>query len=158
MRVEELQTDDHIWHVRELAIAHHEELGGSREFDSAAVVDSALVCREHDERANVNCWLVYSGDGKAIGYLAGTIKRNFYSYRNIATQEMWYVLPEYRGTHAALMLVKEFEEWARKHKCEQIYMGVEHNVADGMTQKITKLMERLGYHTRGTFNIKRIDA
>jgi len=157
MRIEMLNTDDHIWHVREMAIRHHEELGGTREFDSAAVVESALRCRSDEERKYFNCWIVYSDDGKPAGYIAATIKRNFYSFRNIATQEMWYVLPEYRGTRAALMLIKELEEWALVHKCEQIFMGVEHNVADDMTIKISNLIERLGYARRGFYHIKRVD-
>lgn len=157
MQVVELSTDEHIWDVRCLAIANHEELGGSREFDSAAVVGSGLECRAQKVRDGFNCWIAYDDAGEAVGYLAATRRQNFYSYRYIASQEMWYVLPKARGTRAAIMLVKAFEDWARSLDCEQIYMSVEHNVLDDDVAVITNIMNRLGYATRGTMNVKYIE-
>ena len=155
MIVREMNTDSEIMDVRDLAVAHHEEYGGSREFSSAAVCEAGLRVRGDPLRRSENCWIAYAGE-KPVGYLAATCVQNFYNWRLIATQQMWYVLPEFRGSRAGVRLVRAFEEWARERRCEAIYMGVEHNVANAETERTAHLIGRLGYSMRGTYAVKHI--
>jgi hypothetical protein len=156
VRIEQLSTDAHILDVRDLAVAHHEELGGSREFDTAAVCYSGRQMQKQPARTGMNCWLAYNDDGKAVGYLAATITQNFHSWRRNCMQQMWYVLPEARGSRAAIGLIRAMEEWAKLHECEMIYMGVEHNVLDDSVKHIENIINRLGYPTRGIYAIKHV--
>lgn len=156
MHVRELQSDDDIWAVRDLAIAHHNELGEGRAFESSAVVRSAIECREQPIRY-MNCWVAYAEDGKAVGYLAASTCRQYHTHRLRAMQDMWYVLPTHRGARAAIMLVDAFEQWAQYMNCESMYMMVEHNVADDKTAKIGKLMTRLGMPQCGSVHFKKLE-
>ena len=153
MHVRELQSDDDIWAVRELAIAHHAEFGLGRSFDSAAVVQSGIECRSQDVRY-MNCWIAFNGEDKAVGYLAASSSRPYHTHRRVAVQDMWYVLPQYRGARAAIMLADAYEEWARWLGCEHAFMIVEHNELTEQTEKTSKLMDRLGFMRRGTMHIK----
>ncbi len=156
MHLVELETDDDVWSVRELAIAHHAEFGEGRSFDATAVTQSALECRKQSERL-MNCWLVYDNTGKAIAYLAATTERLFHSYRRTATQQMFYVRPESRGTRAAIMLMRAFEQWARSLNCEAAFMQVEHNTYNELTVRISELYTRLGFTMRGAVHIKNLE-
>jgi GNAT superfamily N-acetyltransferase len=155
IEVVEMQTDAHILDVRDLAVAHHDQYGGATEFDTAAVCASCRTMQQDRERVQDNCWIAYV-DGKAVGYLASSCVRNYYSWRNIATQQVWYVLPAYRGTRAGVLLVKALEKWARKHNCEAVYMGVEHDVYSDETARTVKLIGALGYNPRGVYAIKHL--
>lgn len=157
IRVTEIYTPEHVMDLRDHAVRHHEEYGGTREFDSAAVCmhgRNALQIEVHKRTATA--WLAYDGD-KPIGYLAATLQQNFYSFRLIAVQQMWYVVPEYRGTRAAVKLVKAFEAWAMEHNCELIYMGVEHDTQTEETERTARLLERIGYKSRGIYAVKHIE-
>jgi GNAT superfamily N-acetyltransferase len=151
--IREMRSDSEIMDVRDLAIAHHEEYGGSREFDSAAVCHSGMDMCKDTTREHSNCWIAYD-EKVPVGYIAVTRMRNFYNWRFIAVQQMWYVSPGWRGTRAGIKLVKEFEAWALKHKCEASYMSVEHNAFTDETERTARLLDRLGYKRRGIYAIK----
>lgn len=154
MRVEQLMTAEHIMDVRDLAIAHHEEFGGSREFDSAAVCFSGNKMLEDEMREHGNCWIAYTDDGRAIGYMAASMGSTFHSWRRNAYQQMWFVLPKWRGSRAGVMLVKAFEAWATEKGCEVAYMSVEHDRIDENVRRTERFMNRLGYKTRGMLTTK----
>ena len=155
MHVQNLHAKN-LLDVRDLAIAHHDELGGVREFDSAAVVWQANHMLTDEKREYNNCWIVYTDADEAVGYLAASCPLTFYSWRRIAVQQMFYVLPAHRASRAAVMLVNEFNTWAKERHCEEAHMTVEHEVDSARVARTEKFVNRLGYKTRGFIAIKRI--
>ena len=151
----ELQdTPEHILGMRDLTAQFHEEFGGSREYDGAAIVYSAKQFFKGDpDRKFSNAWIVLDEEA-VVGILYATAPRVVYSWRQIAKQEMFYVAKEYRGSRAAFMLIKAFEAWAKALNCEQVYMSVEHNMLDDLTKKTSALMQKAGYKLRGYYHIK----
>lgn len=157
MRVVELITDDDVWAVRELASMHHQELGEGRSFATASVVQSAFECRSQAYPRMMNCWIVYTDTGKPIGYLAATAQQWFHSPRRSAMQQMFYVVPEYRGAKAALLLVRAYEQWARELNCEVAFMMVEHNTEGEFTDRIGEFYTKVGFTKRGAIHIKNLE-
>lgn len=157
MKVRELNTPVQGLDVEWLAQQHHQEFGGSREFDTKAVGRACIHCIGDNERKHLNCWIVYDDAfDKPIGYLAATMHWSFYSFRMYAVQEMWYVLPHFRGTSAAVRLVQAFEKWARERNAERVYMQVEHDADMTLVERIFALIGRLGYHKKGYIAVKHI--
>ena len=159
MNIRELNTPVQGLDVEWLATMHHQEFGGSREFDAKAVGRACLYCINDDQRKHLNCWIAYDDAyNKPIGYLAGTMHWSFYSYRSYAVQEMWFVLPHFRGTSAAVRLVREFEKWARERNAERVYMQVEHDNDMQLVERIFALIGRLGYEKKGYIAVKHIST
>jgi len=154
MKVEQIQTPRDAVDVEDLAQQHHDEFGTSREFDRNAVGRACFQCCQDKARKYLNCWVAYDDAGQPVGYLAGTIRNSFYSNRDYAVQEMWFVVPRARGTRASIELLLQFERWALLHRVERIYMQVEHDADDSLVQKILRLMSRLGYRTQGYIAVK----
>lgn len=157
MRIVELESDDDIWNGRKLAQAHHTEFGTGREFDGAAIVALGLRCRNQEVRRESNCWIAYTDDDEPVGYLYATIGQSIFSFRRYAEQSMWFVLPKYRGTRAGIMLVKDFEDWAKSQHCESIRMGVMHTADAAMCDKVMRIINRLGYETCGSVAFKKME-
>lgn len=151
----ELQnTPEHILGMRDLAAKFHDEFGGIREYDGAAIVYSAKQFFKDDpDRKFSNVWIIVDGED-VVGILYATAPRVVYSWRQIAKQEMFFIDKEYRGSRAAFMLIKAFEDWAKALNCEQAYMSVEHNMIDDLTKKTSVLMQKAGYKLRGFYHIK----
>jgi hypothetical protein len=154
MRVEELRTHAHCIDVEDLAELHHDEFGSSREFSRGAVGEACYRCISDKRRDHLNCWIAYTEYNKPIGYIAGTLDSSFYSYRDYAVQQMWYVVHEHRGSKASLLLLQAFEQWAMRHNAERIYMQVEHDDNEQIIIRTISLMNRLGYRNQGYIAVK----
>lgn len=152
--VRQIETPQDGNDVEDLATLHHEEYGTSREFDAKAVGKAAFRCVSDKARRYLNCWVAYDDNDVPIGYLAGTLRDSFYSYRYYAVQEMWYVVPRARGTRASIELLLQFERWALDRNAERIYMQVEHDSDDELVERIFNLMQRLGYKKQGYIGVK----
>jgi len=154
MRVIRLDTPQEGLDVEHLAQLHHEEFGGSREFNVEAVTRACVKCVLDNERRYFNCWIAYDDKSLPIGYLAATLSESFYSFRSYAIQEMWYVIPRMRGTRAGIMLLNAYEGWAIKRDCERIYTQVEHDGALALTETIFGMLNKLGYRKQGYIAVK----
>lgn len=56
--------------------------------------------------------LLYDLDGKPIGCIAGQVAPIPFLNRKVASECMWWVHPDYRGTQAGVELLTAFEYWA----------------------------------------------
>ena len=157
MRVVELHTPQQGLDVEQLATLHHEEFGTSREFDRGGVTQACIRCILDRQRKHMNCWIAYDDVGNPVGYLAATLNRSFYSHRDYAVQEMWFVVRAYRGTRASINLLRAFETWATSHNAERIYTQVEHDTDTGLVERILLLMQMLGYRKAGYIAVKVLD-
>lgn len=90
-------------------------------------------------------FMAYSGD-VAVGFLAASLTPVVFTFAFGAMEEYFYVTPEFRGTRAAYVLVREFMDWARAHNPSFIRAGVSTGVASGAS----KLYEHFGMLSVGT--------
>lgn len=87
-------------------------------------------------------------DGRIIGYLVAHFAPYLFCRQFTAEQEVIYVLPEYRGSRAAMMLMSHFERWARMKGALEVYAGV----ANGFNaERTTKFFEKLGFTDVGHY-------
>lgn len=93
--------------------------------------------------------LAYTDEGEAVGMIAGSITPYFFSRGAVASDFVWYVKPEHRGSRAAVKLLKAFKSWATEKGASQLYMGVTTNISADRTGD---LLQRLGFeHVGGNY-------
>lgn len=92
-------------------------------------------------------------EGKLVGFLAGLKQRYFFSPKERVTDMGFYVLPDYRGTTAALRLILSLEDWAKQNKISDVYMG-QTTAVD--IDKTLKFYNHLGYKVVGFNTVKHL--
>jgi GNAT superfamily N-acetyltransferase len=96
--------------------------------------------------------LAYTDEGEAVGMIAGSISPYFFSQGALASDFVWYVKPEYRGSRTAIKLLKAFRSWAKENNASELYMGVTTNIAADRTGE---LLQRLGFeHVGGNYRAR----
>jgi len=96
--------------------------------------------------------LAYTDEGKPVGMISGSITPYFFSRGWVASDFVWFVLPEYRGSRAAIKMLKMFLSWSRDMGAMEAYVGVSTNVSP---QRTGKLLERLGFtHIGGNYKVE----
>lgn len=93
-------------------------------------------------------------ENKIVGFLAGLKQRYFFSPKERVTDMGFYVLPDYRGTTAALRLILAIEEWAKQHSIHDVYMG-QTTAVD--VERTMKFYNHLGYKTVGFNTVKHLN-
>lgn len=92
---------------------------------------------------------VVEEDGQLVGALVGYINEFFFGPDLIASDQGWFILPEYRGSRSAVKLLKNFESWALANGAKEVAMGIS---TDVMPEKTAALLQKLGYnHVGGNF-------
>jgi len=89
--------------------------------------------------------LAYDGD-KPVGMIAGAMAPYFFGAGELASDYVWYIEPEYRGSRAAIRLLKEFKSWATDMGASELYMGVTTGVS---AERTGQLLQRLGFKPVG---------
>ncbi len=98
--------------------------------------------------------LAYDGN-KAVGMIAGSVSPYFFSKGKLASDFVWYVRPEARGSRTSVKLLKMFSDWAIGRGATELYMGVTTNVESARTGD---LLQRLGFeHVGGNYR-KRLNV
>ncbi len=93
--------------------------------------------------------LAYTDQGVAAGMIAGSVTPYFFSQGSVASDFVWYVKPEYRGSRAAIKLLKAFKSWATEKGALQLYMGVTTNVS---AERTGEMLKRFGFeHVGGNY-------
>ncbi len=97
---------------------------------------------------SIHIFVTQDTQGTLTGFLVAN--KNPYLFRRgfIATQEIIYVLPKYRGTRSALMLLKHFEAWARSVGVDETYVGVANGIE---AERKLQFFERKGFERVGYF-------
>lgn len=70
------------------------------------------------------CCLVAEDGDRLIGAMVGVMGMHFFSDVMYAADLAVYVVPEKRGSSAAVRLVQAFERWAKTAGCAEIRCGV----------------------------------
>jgi GNAT superfamily N-acetyltransferase len=154
--VEQLDNEKHIRHLMQLAVKEHNELGFGRPFDVKAVEHSCkYYLNDHGRKWNT-AWVVYTDDDVPIGFLVARRFEFYHSWETAVSQEFFFVLPEYRGTRAFMLLLNELVDWAAQHKAHKIYLTVAHDEKNPMTERLRILYNKLGYNQQGTFHVREL--
>lgn len=85
-------------------------------------------------------------DTKYIGFMIGMSGSAWFSPTKEATELVLFVQKEYRGTRAAMKLVKDFERFAKDAQCARIVAGTSLKINDTVVKKFYK---GLGYTVDG---------
>lgn len=95
--------------------------------------------------------LAYS-DEKPVGMICGGLAPYVFSKGSLASDYAWYVLPEHRGSRAAIRLLGIFRKWAVQSGATELYMGITTNVEADRTGQ---LLQRMGFdHVGGNYRVR----
>ena len=91
-------------------------------------------------------------DGSINGFMVAQLQRGLYFRETVATNLVFYVLPEARGM-APYLLIKEFEAWAKLNKANEVHLST-----SGGTnlERNLKFFSGLGYKLSGILTIKKV--
>lgn len=95
--------------------------------------------------------LVATYKGHIVGMLVGAIVEHFFSSAKYACDFVVYVRPEFRGGHAAVALLKEWDKLACGQVDESV-LGISTEVEPDRTRK---LYEHFGYEVSGYIMVKK---
>lgn len=118
-------------------------------FDQEKVFRQIMVMTEDPKK-----WYCKAAfkDGLLVGGMLGFLSEAYYSTDKVAYEMCVMVLPEYRGSRAAWVLIKDFTRWAEKNGAKQIRVGV--GTGD-QGFSASRIYERVGYETTGFTHMKR---
>lgn len=112
-----------------------------KDFDRKLFIKNmtAAVCQDGD----LQILVAYQGPnccGYAFCYLCPYL---YTAASKKACMEFMFILPEYRATNAATLLVKRYVAWARENKAAEAFAGVEYS--GDTAELIMKFFERQGF-------------
>ena len=90
---------------------------------------------------------------KIVGFIGFIKHEYFFSNRKRVSDLGFYVKKEFRGTKAALLLLKKAEEWAKSVGVEDIHLG---QTTASEIEKTQKFYNKLGYKTVGFNTLKNL--
>lgn len=111
-------------------------------FDPQAAWDGlgAWLCDNHTK-----VMFVAEKDGQVVGMLAACLIATWFGSDVAASEELFFVHPEHRGSRAALVLMKSFCEWAKDAGAKHLRAGV----ATGTGKAAERLYQHVGMHYVG---------
>lgn len=80
-----------------------------------------------------------------IGFMAGFVCEHFFSTDKYASEMLFYVSPNWRGSTAALRMVRAYEAWAQDTDALDIMAGVSSGV---QVDRTARFYEHLGYTSK----------
>ena len=87
-----------------------------------------------------------SPNEEVIGLFMGYIAEHYFGTDLIASDYVWYVTPEYRGSRAGLTLLQDFQKWAADHRAAEVYVGISSGV---FAERTGALLKKLGFDLVG---------
>lgn len=146
--IRRLESGD-IAQVMEMAKAMHSE----SPFYNCYPFSEEKVTRLYEVFLNNPDWLCVLAelDGRLIGFLAVTIIPTFFGDARFVEDISFYVKPKYRGTSAALRLIRAVEAWAIANDVSAIRVGVTTGTNPGPAGNF---FLRLGYEETGRLYTK----
>ena len=114
--------------------------------------DFASIWRLH-KNENTNAFLAID-QNKAVGFISGILTPYFFSKKMRVIDLGFYITKEYRGSRAAIKLIKALEVWTRQNNVTDICLG--QWTAINM-EKTQQFYNRLGYKTVGFNTVKHLE-
>lgn len=139
-------TADHVPDIYELGKEMHEE-SEFRDIDwDMYKVIAWLHNNVESPKRFVMC--AYDGD-KLAGVFIGGVSKFYFGNDLLASDLLWYVGKEYRGSRTGLRLLKMFQSWASDLGANKVQVGI----SSGLSMDRTgALLERIGFsHIGGLY-------
>ena len=97
---------------------------------------------------NPKTLFAYVGTSKGAlnGVFLGSIGEHYFGTDLIASDTLWYVSPQSRGSRVGLQLLRAFENWAKERDAAEIYVGVSSGLS---ADKTGTMLQKLGYDVVG---------
>lgn len=92
-------------------------------------------------------------EAQIVGYLwAGIHMLAPWTQVPVASDILFYIVPEKRGTLLGMRLIKAYKEWAKESGCHEVRLSI----ASGINEKrVGRMYGRLGFEPFGTvYNLK----
>jgi GNAT superfamily N-acetyltransferase len=108
---------------------------------------------------NLSLWLndglllVVEKEQQVVGMLFASVRKPWFSDDDYASEDILYVVPEFRGTRAGYMLVRGLVEWVREKGIRHLRAGV----STGTGQAAEKLYRHFGMNFMGSNFIAHFD-
>lgn len=90
--------------------------------------------------------MAYEGN-KPVGVFVGDIDEYYFSHDMVATDFVWYVVPERRGSRIGIQLLDLFEGWALEKGASDVRIGQSTNITPEVFEG---LLKKRGYKFIGT--------
>ncbi|QDP64085.1 MAG: putative glucosamine 6-phosphate N-acetyltransferase [Prokaryotic dsDNA virus sp.] len=144
-----LALEDEVETIVELTRRNVEETKPGEPFDADRV---RQVFFRYIDGAHTTVWVV-EDKRQIIGF--GHAGFSPYDYRAgfFAVQKVIYVVPEKRGTRAAVLLAKEQIAWATRLGADRLIGGNDNSFN---TDRTTKFLEHFGFERVGSAMVKRL--
>lgn len=112
--------------------------------DEALVAEQLALSTRHHDRLMV---ALYENRIGPRGFLTAFLSPYSFSRTIVAVHDIFYVLPEARGSSAAIRLVRFFQEWARASGAWMAMIAQHTNIEP---ERTTRFYERAGFRFMGT--------
>jgi GNAT superfamily N-acetyltransferase len=87
-------------------------------------------------------------DGELVGFLwAATHPMAPWNPAMVASDMLFYVVPEKRGSLIGMRLVKEYKAWAESMACVEVRLSIASGINE---ERVGRMFNRLGFETFGT--------
>jgi GNAT superfamily N-acetyltransferase len=149
MNVRALKIQDLDACIRIGALMHAESVYRVHPFSEDRLRFLAYQCLT---REDYQCF-VAERNGEIIGLMVGITGLNFFADTRYSADLALYVVPEHRGSTAAVRLVIEFCKWSEAIGCSDIRCGVTTGINDEVGAKLYK---RFGFKDGGALYVKQI--
>lgn len=94
------------------------------------------------EKPDKYCFFV-AEEGKILsGILGGYLTDYYFCQEKLACDSVLFVKPEYRGSSAAMKLVRTFRDWAASRKAREVCLGVSSGVN---LERTNRFYEKMGF-------------
>lgn len=152
-RVVEISSDEQCEDVIALGKLMFAEMDTAHlVYDPRCIRENWQALRRDFDRDHMNVFIAYS-NAKPVGFIIGRSYPYFFSDQRMSTQELWYVLPEFRSTPAAYKLIHAYEAWARLRGCVEIWSGTAGKALSAQ-KKVGNMLHRMGYRLTGFYHKK----
>lgn len=125
-------------------VAHHSPSWNAEQ--SAANLCASLV------RDDLFLWVAVD-EGSIVGFLwAGYHDLAPWTPVRVASDILFYIVPEKRGTLLGMRLIKAYKQWAFEKECAEVRLSIASGINE---ERVGRMYERLGFETFGTvYNLK----
>ncbi len=124
-------------------MAHEESSYSHLSFVPKKILDVAHTFATGDDSFFV---MAYEG-GRVVGAFVGDIDEYYFSHDMVATDFVWYVVPEMRGSRIGIQLLDLFEGWALEKGASDVRIGQSTSITPEVFEG---LLKKRGYKFIGT--------
>ena len=136
-------TLEDIPHIYALGKQMHEESEFSEMHWNPGKVEKWLHYNVTQDNRFVMC--AYD-EGRLAGVLIGSLSNFYFGDSTLASDLLWYVGKDYRGTRTGIKLLKLFRAWAEEKQADRIQVGI----SSGLSMDRTgALLKRMGFNQIG---------